>query len=55
MDQISRRLKDEYGCKSIEQAEKLLEKLEKEELDAAKELEDAEREFREKYGERLDQ
>ena len=54
MESIARRLKDEFGCPSVEAAEARLEELEEAEKDAAKAAEDAMREFTKKYGERLE-
>lgn len=54
LTQIKRDLKTEFGCKSIEEAEQLLKKMEKELQADEKELEAKMEEIEEQYSDNLD-
>ena len=53
LDQLLRRLKDEYGCKDVREAEKLLARLDAENAAAGARADKLWREFVEKYGDKL--
>lgn len=53
LTQILKRIKEEFGCKSLKDARRLLNRLEREEIQLAKEFTDALDEFKRKFGARL--
>jgi predicted transcriptional regulator len=55
VDQLMKQLRKEFGCKSIEQAEALLEKYKDEELAALKEYNTAKAAFERKWADKLEE
>ena len=54
LEQLRKQLKDEFDCESVEEAQKLLAKMEKEESKLEKDFDISLKEFNEKYGEMME-
>lgn len=55
LDGLVRRLEEEFGCSTLEEAQILLEEFEQEEKDAEKAFKKAMRKFQKKWGDLLDE
>lgn len=53
LDQIMKRLKNEFDCNSLEEAESKLKTLQRKEVELKEKFEEAKEEFKEKWDDRL--
>ena len=54
LDQLNRRLQDEFGCEDLEGAEELLEKFQKREVEAQQQYEEALATFEERWAKQME-